>query len=121
MAWSVDEVLRETRVPLERATGEDGGDLTALLREADGRRHTLRSGHDTATLLFAAPPPQPGSKRTVLVEATGYYELMVPAVGEPQRAAFRQLIDEPGAVARFVLDSVRQDLRAATVVSPSSF
>jgi len=116
VAWSGSraETVHETRVPLARAEDEDGRDLTALLRDADGRRHTLRPGHDTVSLVFAAPPPRPGFTRSVLIEATGYYELIVPAEGEPQRAAFRRLVEEPGAVARFVLDSLREDVRAAT-------
>jgi hypothetical protein len=117
VAWSGGspaEAVHETRVLLERAVGEDGRDLTAMLRHADGQRHTLHPGRDRATLVFAAPPPRPGFTRSVLVEATGYYELIMPAEGEPQRAAFRRLVDEPGAVARFVLGSLRDDVRAAT-------
>jgi hypothetical protein len=45
--------------------------------------------------------------RSVLVEATGYYNVVVPADGEPQREAFRRLVEEPGAVARFALERRR--------------
>jgi hypothetical protein len=122
VAWSPsDVVVHETRVLLKRAVAEDGRDLTALLRDTDGLRHTLGSKLDTATLLFAAPPQEPGLSRSVLVEATGYYDMVVPAQGEPQRAAFRRLVEEPGAVARFVLDSVRADLRAAAASAPTTF
>lgn len=40
----------------------------------------------------------------MLAEATGYYNVIVPAEGEPQREALQRLIDEPGAVARFALE-----------------
>ena len=114
VAWSESsrDAIHETRVRLERALGEDGRALTAVLRDADGRRHTLRPGRDAVRLVFPAPAPRPGSTRSVLVEATGYYELVIPAEGEPQRAAFRRLVEEPGAVARFVLGSLQEETRA---------
>ena len=115
VAWSESgrDAIHETRVRLERAVGEDGRELTAVLCDADGRRHTLRPGRDAVRLVFPAPASRPGSTRSVLVEATGYYEPVIPAEGEPQRAAFRRLVEEPGAVAHFVLDSLREETRAA--------
>lgn len=42
-----------------------------------------------------------GCTLTVLVEATGYYNVIVHSEGEPRREAFRRLLDEPGGVTRF--------------------
>jgi hypothetical protein len=116
MAWSesASDSLHETRVRPERAVGEDGRELTAVLSDPDGERHTLRPGRDAVRLVFPAPPPRLGATRSVLVEAAGYYEMEVPAAGEPRRAAFRRLVEEPGAVARFILDSLREETRTAT-------
>jgi hypothetical protein len=51
----------------------------------------------------------------VLVEASGWYELLVAAEGEPRITEFRRLVEEPGAVGRFVLDSLRDEARAFVV------
>jgi hypothetical protein len=114
--WSLDRAVvalddggafDETRVALAAATREDGVDVTGLLSTADGRRHSLRPRMDAVVLRFPAPPPRPGRVRSVLVEATGYYNVVVPADDEPQQEAFRRLLGEPGAVARFALERMR--------------
>jgi hypothetical protein len=93
--------LDETLLGLAEASDDSGRDVRYLLERADGRRHSLRPHLDGVTLSFAAPAPRPGRARSVLVEATGYYNVMLPADGEPQPDLFRRLLTEPGAVARF--------------------
>jgi hypothetical protein len=43
----------------------------------------------------------------VLVEATGYYNVIVRPEGEPRPEVFRRLMTEPGGVARFALERLR--------------
>lgn len=115
--WSLDRavlareapggVADSVSVPPSRALLEDGTDVTARLARRDGRRHSLRPRMDTVILRFPAPPREPGLARTVLVEATGYYNVIVGTDGEPRREAFRRLVEEPGAVARFALEGMR--------------
>jgi hypothetical protein len=114
--WSLDRAVvsfdeapapLDTRVALSRATGEDGSEPTELLRRVDRRRHSLRPHRDGLTLAFDAPPRSPGRERTVLLEATGYYNLLVSADGAPQPDVFRRLVEEPGGVARFALERLR--------------
>ena len=88
--------FEQERLAPVRATREDETDVTELLSRADGRRHSLRPLMDAVTLRFLAPPRRPGRLRSVLVEATGCYDVVVPAEGEPQRLAFRRLVEEPG-------------------------
>lgn len=116
--WSLDRavlaqeapggVAGSVSVPPSRALLEDGTDVTARLAWSDGRRHSLRPRMDTVILSFPAPLRQPGLARTVLVEATGYYNVIVGTDGEPRREAFRRLVEEPGAVARFALERMRE-------------
>ncbi len=115
VAFTTGEDFKETRLAASRATREDGRDVTDVLGSIDGRRHSLRPQRDSVTLTFAAPPVRRGRERTVLVEATGHYSVIVPADGEPQREAFRRLVDEPGAVARFA----RERLRTQPVATPA--
>lgn len=124
--WSIDraavafgdgEPFDETRVTVARATLEDGSDVADVLARADGRRHSLRPHMDTVTLAYRAPARRPARQRTVLVEATGHYNVMVPADGEPQPATFRRLVEEPGGFARFALERLRPRPPAVAVVA----
>ena len=114
--WSIDRAVvafetgghsDETRLEPTRATREDGADVRELLSRKDGRRHSLRPLTDSVTLRFQAPPRRPERQRTVLVEATGYYNVVVPTEGDPEREVFQRLVEEPGAVARFALERLR--------------
>jgi hypothetical protein len=104
----------EATVAPAQATDPDGRDVTDLLRRVDGRLHSLRPHLDTVTLVFPAPPPRPGRARTVLVEANGYYSVIVRSEGAPQPQVFRQLVEQPGAVARFALERLRERWQVAT-------
>jgi hypothetical protein len=103
----------ETTLAPEQATDPDGHDVTDLVRRVDGRLHSLRPHRDTLTLAFPAPPPRPGRARTVLVEANGYYNVIVRSEGAPQPEVFRRLVEEPGAVARFALGRLRERSQVA--------
>lgn len=108
VAYGGGEVeVAQTRVLPAQATEDEGRDVLELLRRADGRRHSLRPGRDAVTLAFDAPPRRSGQTRTVLVEATGYYNVIARPEGEPQPEVFRRLLGEPGGVARFALEKLR--------------
>ena len=50
-----------------------------------------------ATLVFRAPPPVPGRERTLLVRASGHYELVLPEGGNRKLAAsMRQVLRRQG-------------------------
>jgi hypothetical protein len=107
--------VAETRVPAAEATDDAGRDVRDLLNRADGRRHSLRPGRDSVTLVFPAPRLRAGQARTVLVEATGYYNVIVRPEGAPQPELFRRLLEEPGGVARFALEHLRDEGRNVAV------
>ena len=50
---------------------------------------------------------------------TGYYVPLVPVEGGPEHAAFRRLIEEPGAVARFILERLRSTPAERSTTHPS--
>ena len=128
--WSLDRAVlatedgtlpSESRASLSTAVTDDGRDVGDVLSRPDHRRHLLRPGQDSVTLRFPAPPPRPGWRRTLLLEATGYYGLIVPAEGQPRPEEFRRLVDEPGGVARFTLEWLRrrpQGVASAAAASP---
>jgi len=81
----------------------DGADVRSLLADSDDRRLTLAARSGRVDLAFDAPALAPGSARSVLIEMEGYYRPLVAASGEPQRELFDRLVDEPGALTRYVL------------------
>ena len=107
VAYGGEAELSETRVLPAQATDDTGRDVLDVFRRADGRRHSLRPGLDSVTLDFPAPARRAGQARTVLVEATGYYNVITRPEGEPQPEVFRRLVAEPGGVARFALERLR--------------
>jgi hypothetical protein len=113
VSYDAEPAVFETRVRPVRATEDSGRDVLALLSDADGRRHSLRPHLDGVTLEFESPPRRAGLARSVLVEAAGYYNVIVRAEGEPQREAFQRLLSEPGAVARFALERMSERGRVA--------
>jgi hypothetical protein len=114
VSFDAERTVDAEPTTLEEATDPDGRDVSDLVRRVDGRLHSLRPHLDTVTLAFAAPPPRPGRARTVLVEANGYYSVIVRSEGAPQSEAFRRLVEEPGAVARFALERLRERSQVAT-------
>jgi hypothetical protein len=62
---------------------------------------------------FTAPPPRPGSARSFVLKAAGYYTILLPQGGSPRMARFESLLREPGALARFAAEEARQTARAA--------
>jgi hypothetical protein len=94
----------------EVAEDGSGADVRPLLAAVDGRRHSMRTG-DTVELRFSAPPARDGLVRTVVLKATGWYRILAPATGEPQTARFEQLLNEPGALARYSLERIQDGVR----------
>jgi len=101
---------RVTRIAPEVAQARGGLDVRAPLAAVDGRRHPMRTG-DAVELRFVAPPARDGLRRTVVLEATGWYRIQLPAAGEPQTARFEQVLREPGALARFSLERIQAQVR----------
>jgi hypothetical protein len=106
-----EDAIAETRLPAIRAVTDDGRDVLASLREVDGRRHSLLPRLDAVELDFPAPSSRPGRSRTVLLEATGYYNVIVNGQGAPHPELFRTLLTEPGAVGRFALERLSRRSR----------
>ena len=64
--------------------------------------HTRPRRTATATV-FDAPRLPANRSRSVFVEATGYYTPFVPADRDPRPEVFEELVNRPGAVARWSL------------------
>jgi hypothetical protein len=73
----------------------------------------MNPGVGSADLVFRAPPRTPGTQRSFVIEATGYYTILVPAEGEPQPALYQRLVEEPGAFGRWSAELFREESQRA--------
>ena len=101
--YSAGESLSEFReIEAAEARDRDDGDITALIRDSDDRRYKAEPG-DEASLTFPAPPEVPGLRRTVILKAEGYYNLILPAGEEPGLAeVMMELVRKKGLDAHSV-------------------
>jgi hypothetical protein len=58
---------------------------------------------DRAELTFLAPAQADGLERTILLKASGYYDIHLDAGGEPQTEIIEKMDNEPGFTAQFAL------------------
>lgn len=103
--------VRVRELALAAARTSRGEDIRDVLAAVDGRRFVMDPGLDSADLAFDAPPPTPGLDRSFVLEATGYYTILVPAEGEPQQTLYDRLVREPGALGRYGAELMRNTSR----------
>lgn len=78
-------------------------DVREVLTNNDGRYYEMPTTQDWAELVFVTPPRIKGHQRSVLLKSSGYYEIHVPAEGEPQRELLAKLMTEAGAYGQYTL------------------
>jgi hypothetical protein len=115
--WKVDSVAVDygdglpTRVreiaPLE-AVDDTGADLREALAATDDRYASMPEIGQWAEITFASPPRAPGSLRSFVVKASGYYDIHLSARGDPRRDILARYQSEPGFWARFALQEYRR-------------
>jgi hypothetical protein len=109
--FSAPVPLRLTSVSPTAVRTAAGDDIRDELLAVDGVRYTMHPGAESADLAFDAPPRAAGMERSHLVEATGYYTVLVPAEGEPQTDLYETLVGTPGAFGRYAAELVRNASR----------
>ncbi|MDH3495210.1 MAG: hypothetical protein OER21_00395 [Gemmatimonadota bacterium] len=84
---------------VQRATDQNGRDVTARLQAADGAHLTLDQG-EYADLEIPTAPPAAGHTVSYLVATTGWYRVHTRTTGEPQAALLAALGRTPYSVSR---------------------
>jgi len=97
MDYSKDLPARVTKLAPVRARDAGGRDLLPALRAADSQYYEMHEVGEQATVAFTAPPAAPGMERTLFLHSRGYYHMHIPENGQPNVAAFQQILTEPGA------------------------
>jgi hypothetical protein len=100
---SLPGVTIDTLAPATART-ESGRDVRAELTWGDTQYYAMPTNTDRAYLTFAAPPQRPGTVRTVVVHARGYYSIHINPTGPPDVAALTSIAQVPDAFARLSAD-----------------
>jgi hypothetical protein len=97
----IDGVPLSTReVAASRAVDPRGTDLRPLLAATDNRYMVFPDTGDSADVVFPAPPRRPGFARTVILKTSGYYDIHMGPMGDPQPDTLMRIRTEPGFAVR---------------------
>lgn len=108
--YTDDPPIRTTVLDAQRAVDQDQRDVTELLAAIDDRYLVMPKIGDSAELVFTAPPLNSESKRSVLLKATGFYDIHLDATGEPQPEILERLRSEPGFTVQFALKEYQREV-----------
>jgi hypothetical protein len=101
--YSQDVPVHAVELAPASAIDQDGQDVKAKLAAMDNDYLVAANRGDRVELTFPAPPLTDGLDRTVLIKATGYYDIHLDARGEPQKEVADRILNEPGYAAQFAL------------------
>jgi hypothetical protein len=99
--YSPDVPVRAVELSAATAIDQNGQDVRARLAVLDDDCLVAPTRGDRAELTFLAPVRADGLERTILLKASGYYDIHLDAGGEPQAEIVEKLDNEPGFAARF--------------------
>ncbi len=76
-------------------------DIRPLLASTDDCYFAMPNTGDNAEVIFPVPPSSIGTERTLFLKASGYYDIHMGALGEPQHDTLIKIRREPGYAARY--------------------
>lgn len=107
--YGADTPLTVREIETAQAIDSHGADLRPLLASTDNRYVVMPTTGDSADLVFKAPPPPaPGLTRSVILKASGYYDIHFGVLGDPQPDVLAKVRAEPGFAVRYALDEYRK-------------
>ena len=104
--YSADLPLQAKEIGAARAVDSGGSDVRQALARTDKNYLVMEEAEDTVDFCFDAPPRAPGLNRTLILKASGYYEVHLAAEGEPRWDLVTRLFGEPGFAARYALSEL---------------
>jgi hypothetical protein len=94
--YSEDVPLQVREISPTQAVDHSGKDIREMLAKNDNNYFVMPRIGDRAELIFDAPPFREGMARSVILKASGYYEIHLQAQGEPQVELLERIHTEPG-------------------------
>ncbi len=99
--YGPDAPVHSREIDASRALDSRGTDIRPLLAATDDRYFAMPTTGDHAELVFQAPPRQAGLVRSVILKASGYYDIHMGTVGDPQSDVLARIRTEPGYSVRY--------------------
>jgi len=84
-----------------------GQDKRDTLAANDGNYLVMPYIGDSADVVFAAPPIIPGMERTIVLKASGYYDIHLDAKGEPKIEILEKMRHEPGFIIQYAIKEIQ--------------
>jgi hypothetical protein len=101
--YTDDFPLRITDLDAIRASDNEGRDIRKILAKEDGHYLVMPNTGDKAELVFKSPLRLDDMERSVILKATGYYDIHLEAKGEPRLDIIDRSFKEAGYVVRYAL------------------
>ena len=85
-----------TELAAVEAVDHNGRDVRDILLSTDNDYLVMPNIGDSTEIVFLAPPDKQNLSRSLIMKASGYYDIHLQATGEPQRELYNKIIDQPG-------------------------
>jgi hypothetical protein len=111
--WAIDYIGVEygnypspkvQEISLAAAEDQHGKDVSAILSEIDDQYQVLPEVGDWAKVNFEVPFQKEGTKRSIFLKSTGYYEIHLSKDQPEQTELIRTILATPGKIHEFALD-----------------
>jgi hypothetical protein len=103
--YGEDAAFEATEIHPCRAVDQDGRDVLDVLSATDGRFFEMPDPGRHAELTFFTPHRKPGLERTIILKASGYYEIHTNGAGGAGRPALvSRVLREPRYAVRWALE-----------------
>lgn len=99
--YGEDVAIRVREIEAVRAVDSRGLDVKPLLASTDNRYFAMPQTGDTADIVFHAPPRVDGLDRSVILKTSGYYDIHMGSLGDPQSDTLNRVRAEPGFSVRY--------------------
>jgi hypothetical protein len=99
--YSEDLPVQVTEIEAIEAIDHKGQDVRGILKSNDNNYLSMPNIGDRADLVFESPPHSNGMERTVILKASGYYDIHLEGKGDPQLQLIDKLHSEPGYAVQY--------------------
>ena len=94
--YSEDITFRITEIEPSEAMDHNGRDVRGILAQSDNTYFIMPNTGDWAELVFESPPQDDSMDRSIILKASGYYDIHLDADAKPQKEILNRYLMEPG-------------------------
>lgn len=99
--YTGDLPVKTTEIQAVKAVAHKGKEVGKILAETDNNYLVMPNIGDTAELVFPAPDRIAHMERTVILKASGYYDIHLNVQGQPQIEILNRIHNEPGFAVQY--------------------